>query len=444
MTSPTLTPASSAGPAQAAVIALLLVAVPLFAGIIAGRALSRWRWSVVVATFAVMALTLIATVELQQVGVWDTISIGVLLIVGLLLGCARIDRRGAFELAISSAFAIAVREAAVRWWLPHPRSFPSPDQAALVFEPAAWDAGCSVLYAANVDEDVHVLRPVTSGAKERQHPPLVVHLGDSMTYGEGVKADETFAALLDARQRTVQHRNYGVWAVGTDFEFLLLQRILDLHSPALVVLHVYVGNDVYDIDRPYACCEAGPLLDYGPDGPIVRCEHAQWSLPVAFRLSRSPAPYPLRVATRWSYAARHIAAAFPQLMVGFEPRSDFVRSEGEAGDTGWDHFEQILAKLHDNMPPNADLVVDLLPVRSALEAADPTASPAYRAGRRIAKITEELGIRTLDSWDLFAKAVARDGSLRYFRDEHDIHFTPEGHRLLADWLEKELPTQGGS
>ncbi len=69
----------------------------------------------------------------------------------------------------------------------------------------------------------------------------------------------------------------------------------------------------------------------------------------------------------------------------------------------------------------------------------PPEAPSYRSGRRIAAIAADLGIRTLDPWDVLRPAVQRDGSSRYFLGDSDIHFKPEGHRLMADWLAEHLP-----
>jgi hypothetical protein len=158
------------------------------------------------------------------------------------------------------------------------------------------------------------------------------------------------------------------------------------------------------------------------------------------RLGRSPPPYPLRVATGWSYAARHAAAAFSRFVLPLDLPGGFIRGEGEGTEQGWDHFARIVARMRDELRArDIELIVDLLPNRGALESADPPATSSYRTRRRAKEITSRLGIRTLDAWDLFAEALQRNGSRRYFRDEHDIHFTPEGHRLLADWLAAQLP-----
>src|SRR5262249_24783640 len=163
-----------------------------------------------------------------------------------------------------------------------------PRDALLIIEPAAWDIGCSILYGpSGVDAAFQALRRNERRAVPKDEP-VVVHLGDSMTFGEGVDWKETFPAVLDARQTDLRHANYGVWAVGTDFEYLLLQKVLAVHRVAMVVLHVYVGNDIYDIDRPYACCDAGPLLDYQAEGPAGRCAQARWRFTIGSRLNHSP------------------------------------------------------------------------------------------------------------------------------------------------------------
>jgi hypothetical protein len=200
--------------------------------------------------------------------------------------------------------------------------------------------------------------------------PLVVHLGDSMTFGTGVDADEAFPALLDRRHPQTAHASYSVWAVGTDFEYLLLGKILAVHTPALVVLHVFLGNDVYEMDRPYECCDMGPLLDYPRSGPTARCSEPRWGFSVRAYLGRSPSPYPLRVATAWSASARYAAAAFSQFAFRFDRPPHLINAVGEASEDGWEHFTQVLAAMRDELATRGiPFVVSLLPTRFALENA---------------------------------------------------------------------------
>lgn len=73
--------------------------------------------------------------------------------------------------------------------------------------------------------------------------PTILFIGDSLTYGVGVKADERFSELL--RQRMPQFRivNAGVAAYGTDQEYLLLRRLWPRIKPSVVVLIFCEIND---------------------------------------------------------------------------------------------------------------------------------------------------------------------------------------------------------
>jgi hypothetical protein len=282
-------------------LALTLVALPLFAGVVLGRMGHRLRWwwwlPIIV---GVVGLSLVAIELLPGIGAWHLICDGLLLSAGLFMGAARVNRHDVLLVVVASAIAFAGLEWAVRRWLPPAPGFPPPEAASFIVRPGAWDAGCTVLYGpGGVDGELRDLRHESHHVQSKAGP-LVVHLGDSMTFGEGVREVEAFPAVLDARQPDVVHANYGVWAVGTDFEYLLLQKILAAHRPAMVVLHVYVGNDIFDIDRPYECCEAGPLLDYPPSGPAAR-----FPPPVGVSRSRhASAARPHRIRCAWRRRGR--------------------------------------------------------------------------------------------------------------------------------------------
>ena len=76
-------------------------------------------------------------------------------------------------------------------------------------------------------------------------PPVVVALGDSITRGErtGVKADETFSALLEAKTKA-KVVNAGIGGERTDGALARLDKLLAAHKPA-VVLVMYGTNDSY-------------------------------------------------------------------------------------------------------------------------------------------------------------------------------------------------------
>lgn len=170
--------------------------------------------------------------------------------------------------------ALVGLEFGVRHYLPTPPPFPQPEHASLIIPPSVWDTACWVLHGPEgVDGVLQSLhRKAENRSAPPDHPPtaegpLVIHLGDSMTYGDGFREAEAFPALLNQLQPERVHVNDGIWAVGNDFQYLLLHKVLAVQRPLLVVVHVYVGNDIYEIDRPYECCESGPLLEYSAGGP---------------------------------------------------------------------------------------------------------------------------------------------------------------------------------
>jgi hypothetical protein len=80
------------------------------------------------------------------------------------------------------------------------------------------------------------------------HGPRVVVLGDSFTYGAGVGYDETFVTLLErALQASFPHVemiNLGVPGWDPPQEFYLLKEDGIRFAPDLVMLNLFVGNDI--------------------------------------------------------------------------------------------------------------------------------------------------------------------------------------------------------
>jgi hypothetical protein len=90
------------------------------------------------------------------------------------------------------------------------------------------------------------------------------------------------------------------------------------------------------------------------------------------------------------------------------------------------------------------LIAVLLPIRSVLEADDPTRLDSYEQGRRVEDLTRSLGIRTLDPSEHFRALVQQHGSSRYFLTGDDIHLNQEGHAAMAQWLVENVTELGGA
>src|SRR5262249_48546096 len=97
--------------------------------------------------------------------------------------------------------------------------------------------------------------------------PFVVHLGDSLIVRRDYPPGERATDILKELIPDVGEVNLGMSTTGPDIQFLELFDRLDRapHRPVMVVHHVFVGNDIENLDCDRNFCESGTLLEYGPD-----------------------------------------------------------------------------------------------------------------------------------------------------------------------------------
>lgn len=427
-------------------IALSLLLAPIAAGAsmaalarrVRGRRFEGAR-ALIAAFAAPLAIAIAVAFWARSIGVWDILLAALCLSSSLVwFGHQSFEDRRKRRLALASVMAsLLLAELAARVALPAPPGFPPAREARLVAEGRFTDGqtvACDVLYGRGWMRDKRswlALDPATfTPPPERPRRALV--LGDSMTSGVGGRFEDAYPALLDATAPQTTHVNASIPAIGPDGYLALMRLWLPKLSPDIVVMALFAGNDLIDIDKPYPCCPDGSLLAYGEEAPKLRCPVAKTS-PATAHLYRAPPPYLLRVTAGASFIAAHAAASF----VRSAPAPRALRDES------LDHVEAILRAAKDETAKaGAGFVVLVLPLRAALErAVDPSrggANEGREAGRKIRAAAEQLGIAVLDPWDVFESAVRERGSPRLFVDV--VHFSPEGHRLLADWLRDRLPT----
>lgn len=106
-------------------------------------------------------------------------------------------------------------------------------------------------------------------------------LGDSQTWGDGVADDETFIALLDGGDTELLSFATPGW--GTDQQLLVLDNQAARFRPDVVVLALFIGNDLNDnvnrgtfqYPKPYFTLEDGDrLVLRGVPVPYSRAMHA--------------------------------------------------------------------------------------------------------------------------------------------------------------------------
>ena len=275
--------------------------------------------------------------------------------------------------------------------------------------------------------------------------PRVAVLGDSFTFGLGVANDETFVARLNAESDgRLHYLNLGVPGYSTDQELLLLKKTGRAIKPDIVLLVVYLANDLFDNNRPF------PL----------QADHAKpyFRLDTHRQLVLENTPVPL--ATK-SAAARNTGLA--DVVPGAERPTPplLTRTLGQLRiahrlgifqqpvsiDEGlfqarFDRYIALFLALTDALEGSsrelgAELAIALLPGASFINQPE-SLSARYQAFLRkqlLAGFAERPGIQVID---LASMLATEDNHRQPWYFPNDGHLTPQGHQLVAQFLREKL------
>lgn len=441
-------------------LALILLVVPFAVGFLMGSGLRMLRGRSAPPVWVGLVLLLASPIVVAVVGttirlgIWDGAWVGLFAGLGLVAGLFTWQDHPVEVLLAVASLGITI--GAAEWWvrkaMPQPPGFPAVHTTQLLLpridldhpEPAHGDFlqfhrqaidGCSMLhpelYPAYLEERT---------ARDGTARGSVVYLGDSMTYGLGVRLQQAFPAVLEQHTPGLFHFNLGFPGTSVDYHYIVAKHWIPLIEPPvkLVVIGLYF-NDILEIDQGMPCCQNHSVLTFQSGAPKERCPEPSWISGYGHSLDwflvHSPPPYPLRVAMEFSHIARYAGAVLNQ------NASQAISSDRPNRDAVvWQHMREILASLRDDLAArNIPLVALMMPIRMALESPDPTALDGYKKEARIEDLAKSLGIPTYDPWDHFRPLVQRDGSSRYFLRTDDIHLNPEGHVEMANWLAENVP-----
>ncbi|MBM4353391.1 MAG: SGNH/GDSL hydrolase family protein [Deltaproteobacteria bacterium] len=276
---------------------------------------------------------------------------------------------------------------------------------------------------------------------------------------------KTFPEILSSMEPGTAHVNAGVPGVGPDYYYLLVRNWTREVRVDLVVLHLFIGNDLDDIDSARSCADYGPLLEYGEatgeaaapagdsgqagDSALSRAPGAgggqvmpearvrprfggpAWGSLLGSPLMASPPPYAVRVASGFSRAARVFQERYYRLAQ--------ATLNAQPEETRWEHLAAVLAATRDELRARGvPLVLVLMPHRPwLLDERFRVRGDGMRA--RIEKMASGLSVPVLVPWEDFEQAVQEQGLDRWFLGGvEDNHFSTAGHRWMADWLQPRL------
>lgn len=232
----------------------------------------------------------------------------------------------------------------------------------------------------------------------------IAALGDSFTFGQGVDVDDRFTERI-AAATGAEVLNFGVCAYGTDQELLVYEVEARAFDPDVVLLTVFLGNDLDDIrlDRQSGWSKPYFLLRPGvPQGGDA--------------LELVPPAYSLGTALRTrSYLGE---LAFQLLERGTPSRRR--APEWETGDT-LPLFAALVRRLRDRVDAEGGRLLVLL----AQPCDDDGRAVRHARTGDVLGVLADLEIPAVDTWD----ALTAIGAAAYLSN---LHWSPAGHAAAAE------------
>jgi hypothetical protein len=228
---------------------------------------------------------------------------------------------------------------------------------------------------------------------ERDARPAILFVGDSFVWGVDAEADERFTNLMRSRLSSQTIVNAGVSGYGTDQEYLLLQRIWPTIRPAVVVLIFCADNDRLDngtnirydgYQKPYFATLADGTLE----------------------LRGQPVPLSRQLYIKQDWLVRHLWLARVAAFAYVEIRHPQLYVP--------DPTERLVSKLREFVEAHGSRLI------VGLQRSDEKLIQHLR--------TAQIPFVTFDGAETYS-------------DLYGAHWTPAGHRLVADRLLRLLSEQ---
>lgn len=259
--------------------------------------------------------------------------------------------------------------------------------------------------------------------ERRPHVARVVVVGDSFTFGHGVEAEETYAALLERWRPATEVLNLGVQGFGTDQQLLILRSKGLRYHPDLVIMGLYKGDVFRNTELSHGVALPKPMFELDDRGGLVLT-----NVPVPQGPGAGGPPLRSRGILDSSLVYQRLSSPTVSLVqhLGY----------GEC----WEVTEAIVretAKLADRA--GARFLVLILPSEGAIYGGHMVKGIQRRTVSVIAEMLTRSGVEHLDVTPaLAARAAAHPEEPLYFVP--DGHFTPAGHRAVAEAVQRFLST----
>lgn len=359
---------------------------------------------------------------------------------------------GGILLLIGSAASVAVLELTVRLLAPQTLDR---DEGLFAADPGRSFRLTPGFRGAEVSHEFNVPAVINSrGLRDREIAPAkplgvfrILVLGDSFTYGSGVRAEETYpkqlARLLEARGggRRIEVINTGVSGYGTFHQAAFLRDEGWTYEPDLLILQMFPNNDLSENLHPFSREVRGGFLRMKGDSP----REPAWVQSMKEWTRRRSHAYRF-LGDRWNLL---------RIRLGWEPfyaASLGVYQTTLSADTvrGWEATAQYLGEIaRAARERRVPLLVIHAPKNVAL---DPELQAAFVAfhrteargldwdlpARRLAELCRAEGVAFLD----LAPRFRETGRPFEFYYPHNGHWNARGHARVAAWILERLEAEG--
>jgi hypothetical protein len=339
----------------------------------------------------------------------------------------------------SLALALALGEGMVRLVAPQPTkvSVPAIIDPDLIYRLPAHARGTDVKEEFAVTITTNAL-----GLRDRDYPPAkppgvrtrLLVLGDSMTFAEGVEAEETYPEVLEAtlaaRHGAGRYEviNAAVRGYGNDQQLVLFERLAPAYRPDVVLLAFFAVNDVDDNLR-------GGLFSLEA-GRLVRQPLSEATSP-KYRYYRRQSFIQTFPGYQTLVVRSHLANLARRTWVNVEHRRAFGDADGldpAAEARGRALTRAILAAwIARARALGVRPLFVLIPSWAQVHTGRDDAAGARDA--LVAGLARELDVPLVAPLAALAAAARAGGRVYYPRDRH---MTVDGHRVVARVLERCL------
>lgn len=269
-------------------------------------------------------------------------------------------------------------------------------------------------------------------------------VGDSFTFGLGADDHDTFVHLLNAEsQGSNRYLDFSIPGFSTDQQYLLLRKEVLSFIPDVIVLIVYLGNDLFDNELPFPLQaeNAKPYYEQTPEGLVLR--HSP--------VPRKRKPPELSRVTLTSIVLGDSGLAGNECirflnrsalfrLLGFNPyrEENLLDLFEKRFEPKLDLFFAIIDKIRDICAQkDIRLSLVLMPGRSLVQLPHST-SAWYQdhLRKKIVKKGRETSTHVIDLADLLRSGYQTSPG-RWFHP-NEGHLTADGHRVVAGILRKHL------